>query len=137
MLIRVEQKQFQAWLEVSYILLNIPISGQEFFERDVANLKTKMSLGTAEFPHNWFLMGSQDEKRCFYITGYCYHDIYFYARNDVISDILVSESTGDAERILVIGMNINKENCPYSILGCRLSAESFDNKYLKMISAHD
>lgn len=135
MLIRIEQKQFQAWLEVSYILLNIPISGQEFFERDVAELKTKMHLGTAEFPHNWILMGSQDEKRRFYIAGYCYHDIYFDARNDVISDILDSESTRDAKGILVIGMNINKENYPYSILGCRLSAELFDNKYLKMITS--
>lgn len=137
MLTRMEQKQFQSWLEMSYLLLNIPIAGQEYFERDIAELKVNMLKGSTEFPHNWILMGSQDEKRRFFIAGYCYHDIYFDARNDVINDILDDESTMNAKGMLVIGLNIDKEHYPYSILGCRLAVELFDNKYLKMIKTEE
>lgn len=131
---RMEEKKFQSWLEMSYLLLNIPFSGQELFERDILELKKKMLSGSAEFPHNWILMGSQDDERRFFIAGYCYHDINFEARNDVIRDILDSESTKNAKGMLVIGINIDKEHYPYSILGCRLDAELFDNNFLKMTS---
>jgi len=79
-------------------------------------------------------MASQDKERRFYISGYCYEDIYFEERNDAISDILHSEEANSAKGVLVIGMNIDKDQYPYSILGCKLSAELFDNKYLKMIN---
>ncbi|WP_104384144.1 hypothetical protein [Sphingobacterium sp. HMA12] len=134
-LTRIEDRKFQSWLEVSYILLNIPISGQEHFEKEVNALKQKIHAGRAEFPHNWILMSSQEEKRRFYIAGYCYVNIYYDERNDAISDILHSEETNDGKGVLVVGMNIDKEQYPYSILGCRLSSKLFDNKYLKMVNA--
>jgi hypothetical protein len=134
MLTRIDKKQFQYWLEISYILLNIPIEGQELFEHDITKLKQKMLEGSEELPHNWILMSSQDEERRFYIAGYCYHDIYSDARNDVILDILDDESTKSRKGKLVIGMNIDKGHYPYSILGCQLAAELFDNNFLKMIS---
>jgi hypothetical protein len=133
---RAESKKFQQWMETSYVMLNIPISGQKLFEEDLNNLKEKISTGKAEFPHNYILMGSQDEKRRFYVVGYCYQDIYYDERNDVMNNILDMESTKDAKGMLVISMNIDKKHYPYSILGSHLSSELFDNKYLSMISAN-
>ncbi|MGJ1382691.1 hypothetical protein [Sphingobacterium siyangense] len=134
-LTRIEERKFANWLEVSYILLNIPISGQEHFEKEVKELRQKIHAGKAEFTHNWILMASQDTERRFYISGYCYEDIYFDERNDAMSDILHSEEANNAKGVLVIGMNVDKDQYPYSVLGCRLSAELFDNKYLKMVNA--
>ncbi|WP_343588200.1 hypothetical protein [Flavobacterium sp.] len=133
---RAESKKFQQWMETSYIMLNIPISGQKLFEEDVNSLKEKILTGKAEFPHNYILMGSQDEKRRFYVVGYCYQDIYYDERNDVMNNILDMEATKDAKGMLVISMNIDKKHYPYSILGSHLSSELFDNKYLSMISAN-
>lgn len=133
---RAESKKFQQWIETSYVMLNIPISGQKLFEEDLNNLKEKISTGKAEFPHNYILMGSQDEKRRFYVVGYCYQDTYYDERNDVMNNILDMESTKDAKGMLVISMNIDKKHYPYSILGSHLSSELFDNKYLSMISAN-
>lgn len=133
---RAESKKFQQWMETSYIMLNIPISGQKLFEEDVNSLKEKILTGKAEFPHNYILMGSQDEKRRFYVVGYCYQDIYYDERNDVMNNILDMEATKDVKGMLVISMNIDKKHYPYSILGSHLSSELFDNKYLSMISAN-
>ncbi|MCX2492989.1 hypothetical protein OQX63_05865 [Pedobacter sp. PF22-3] len=132
-LLRIEEKQPPTWLEASYMLLNIPIDGQQEFEKLVDDMEEKMHRGTAEFPHNWILLETAEKQRKFVIAGYGYHDHLKDARNDVMGDILYDKTMEGAKGKLVIGMNIDKTHYPYSVLGSWLSSELFDNKYLKMV----
>lgn len=50
-----------------------------------------------------------------------------------MGDILYDKTIEGAKGRLVIGMNIDKTQYPYSVLGSWLSSELFDNKYLKMV----
>ncbi|MDB5128339.1 hypothetical protein [Mucilaginibacter sp.] len=128
-----EKRRVQSWLENSYILLNIPIEGQEVFEEQIDLIKKKMENGTADYPHNWSLMGSSEENRRFLIAGYLYSDKVAYERREVMEDIIFHEQNDEAKGIMVIGRNIDQSHYPYSLLGCRLSAELFDNRYLQMV----
>lgn len=132
-LLRLEEKQFQTWLESSYVLLNIPIDAQQEFERLVDDQEKKMHQGKAEYPHNWILLGTAEKERLFVIAGYSYHDHLKGARNDVMGDILYADTMKGVKGKLAIGMNIDKTHYPYSVLGCWLSSELFDNKFLKMV----
>jgi len=134
-LLRLEEKQIQTWLETSYVLLNIPIDAQQEFERLVKEMEAKMHRGKAEYPHNWILLGTAEKRRQFIIAGYCYHNNLKDARNDVMGDILYDKTMDGAKGKLVIARNIDKEDYPYSVLGCWLSSELFDNKYLRMVGS--
>lgn len=134
-LLRLEEKQITTWLETSYVLLNIPVDAQQEFERLVDKQEKNMHSGKAEFPHNWILLGTAEKHRQFVIAGYSYHDHLKDARKDVIGDILYDKTMEGVKGKLVIAMNINKSHYPYSILGCWLSSELFDNKYLKMVGS--
>jgi len=129
-----EHKKVEFWLENSYIMLNIPIEGQEIFEEEIEKIRVRMENGTAEFVHNWSFMGSSEENRRFLIAGYLYSDEVAYERREILEDILFHKDNEEAKGMLVIGKNIDKDHYPYSILGCRLSAELFDNKFLSMTS---
>ncbi|MBB6270577.1 hypothetical protein HDF26_001004 [Pedobacter cryoconitis] len=130
-LLRLEEKQFKTWLETSYILLNVPIDGQEYFERLVDEQEKKMHSSTADFPHNWILLHTAEKDRQFVIAGYSYHDHLKEARDDVMGDILYDPNMDGAKGKLVIGMNITRPHYPYSVLGCWLSSDLFENRYLK------
>jgi len=132
MLTGMETRRPQSWLENSYILLNIPIEGQEIFQQQVADLKKKILKGKAEFVHNWILMGSAEEERQFAVAGYCYQDKYFDDRNAIMGDILDDKRIANTKGSLVIGINIEKNHYPYSVLACKLSTTLFDNKFLRM-----
>ena len=73
----------------------------------------------------------------FTIAGYGYHDHLKEERHAVMGDILYDENMNDAKGKLVIGINIDKTHYPYSVLGCWLSSDLFDNRYLKMLRKND
>lgn len=137
MLYRIEERQKPTWLETSYVLLNIPLDGQEAFEELVGEMKDKMRKGTAEFPHNWIFLQTSEKSRQFTIAGYGYHDRLKEERDNVMGDILYDENMKDSKGKLVIGMNVDKTHYPYSVLGCWLSSDLFDNRYLKMLRKKD
>ncbi|WP_307531032.1 hypothetical protein [Pedobacter sp. W3I1] len=137
MLIRLEEKQFQTWLETSYILLNVPIDLQQYLEKFVDEQEQKMHNGKAEFLHNWILLETADKERQFTIAGYSYYDRLREERDDIMGDILYDARMDGAKGKLVIGMNIDKPHYPYSVLGCWLSSELFENRYLKNIKADE
>lgn len=131
MLLRLEEKQFQTWLETSYILLNVPIDGQEYLEKFVDEQEQKMHNGKAEYLHNWILLETAEKERRFAIAGYSYFDSLREERDAVVGDILYDARMDGAKGKLVIGMNIDEAHYPYSVLGCWLSSELFENRYLK------
>jgi hypothetical protein len=137
MLNRLEERQKQTWLETSYVLLNVPLDGQETFEELVNDMKNKMRKGSAEFPHNWIFLQTFEENRKFTIAGYGYHDRLKDERDGVMGDMLYNENMKDAKGKLVIGMNIDKTHYPYSVLGSWLSSDLFDNRYLKMLRKNE
>ncbi|ANH81185.1 hypothetical protein A8C56_09500 [Niabella ginsenosidivorans] len=132
-LYRLEEKKPQPWLEVSYILLNASIDIQKQFEIFINEMKNKMLKGIAEHPHNWILLETAEEDRQFVIAGYGYHNHLRKDRDDIIYDILDDKKANDAKGVVVIGMNVDKNHYPYSILGCRLAPELFDNRHLAML----
>jgi hypothetical protein len=137
MLERIEKRQQQTWLETSYVLLNCSFEIQQEFERLINLTKRKMHNGKADYPHNWILLETAEKERKFTIAGYCYHNHLREDRDDIMGDILYDKSMDDAKGKLVIGMNIDKLHYPYSVLGCWLSSELFDNKYLKLFKASE
>ena len=134
MLIGMEERQPQSWLANSYILLNIPVAEQVIFKKQVDRLKKQVQTGKAANIHNWILMASAEEKRQFAIAGYCYEQKYFDERDLIMGDILEDARIANAKGKLVIGMNVQKDHYPYSVMACNLSTHLFDNKFLKMTS---
>lgn len=133
MVTRLEEKQLSMWAENSYILFNIPIDAQMKFEKLINKLKAKVVAGKAEFRHNWIAMASSEEERQFYICGYCYQSQVRDERDTIMSNILSDSGMDQAKGKLVIGINIDEEHYPYSVLGCYLMSELFDSKFIGMV----
>ena len=134
MLLRMEEKQTETWLETSYVLLNVSLEIQEHLELMLKDLEKKLRQGKAPQVHNWILLETADKDRKFFIAGYQYQERYREERNGVINDIFDDERMKGAKGRVVIGRNIDKDHYPYSVLVSWLDPQLFDNEYLGMVA---
>lgn len=128
---RLEQKQPDNWLEMSYILNNVQYEDQQIFQKMADELAKKVKNGKAELRHNWVLLETGETKRHFAISCYFYNDKFKNERDDIIGEILNDEDIKDFKGKLVIAINVDKQHYPYSVLGYKLSPELFENRFLK------
>lgn len=120
-------RRIQGWVATGYILLNSTKEDQEEFERNCKILKRKINKGNARQAHNWVVFESGPERRKYIIVGYPYTISVIETRNEIISKIIEDEYTEGARGVVVIGMNLNSDDYPYSIVATKYATNFFDS----------
>jgi hypothetical protein len=115
------------WVETAYILLNSTKEDQERFIKALDILKRRIQKGTTEKPHNWVNFLSGPPRRRYSIVGYLYTTEDKKLRNDIIATILNQESSDGIRGVVVIGVNLNRSDYPYSVLAGKLDTNLFDD----------
>jgi hypothetical protein len=123
---KLSNKKPKNWLETSFILLNSTKKNQEKFEKTLEGLKKRIRTGKVDKKHNWvtFLFGPK--RKSFAVIGYPYITINKEERNNIIMNIFHSEEVKNSKGSVIIGINVNKEDYPYSILAGRLDTQLFN-----------
>lgn len=116
----------QNWLETSFILLNTTKEDQEKFEKLLEKLEDRIKTGKVDEKHNWVAFLSGPERRRFLIIGYPYITYDKEERNNVMKSILDSEDAKNTRGAVIIGININRDDYPYSVLASWLTTDLFD-----------
>lgn len=123
---KLSNKKPKNWLETSFILLNSTKKNQEKFEKTLGGLKKRIRTGKGDKKHNWvtFLFGPK--RKSFAVIGYPYVTINKEERNNIIMNIFHSEEVKNSKGSVIIGINVNKEDYPYSVLAGRLDTQLFN-----------
>jgi hypothetical protein len=126
LLVTISSRKTVGWMETCFILLNTTKEDQKVFENNFEKLKKLIKKGNVEKPHNWVLFLSGHERRRYAIIGYPYTTNNKELRNTIMAQILDDEKTKQTRGIVIIGMNIERSEYPYSVLARRLSTDLFD-----------
>lgn len=124
-------KRMEGWMETSFVLLNTTKEDQEEFEKKYKKLIRLVLEGKMEKPHNWVLFLSGPKRRRYAIAGYPYTATDKKLRNNIMSQILEEESVKKSRGAVVMGVDMNHLNYPYTVLARRMSTNLFDTLTLK------
>ncbi len=120
------ERQTEGWMETCYILLNSTKEEQLNFKRNVNALKKQILRGRMKNAHNWVVLGSGPERRRYIIVGYPFTTHERGLRNNIMAQIFEETEAENARGVVVIGIDLNKDFYPYSVLARRASTELFD-----------
>jgi hypothetical protein len=124
-LLRLSTKKPKNWIETSFILLNTTKTDQIKFEQGLKGLIKRINSGDVEKKHNWAELDSGPEKRKFMIVGYPYNTRDKEERNAMIGTIINSADSRKIKGIVVIGIDLNRNDYPYSVLAGKLDTNLF------------
>jgi len=124
---QIHKRRPQNWVETAYILLNSAKEDQEKFIKSLDILKERIRKGRTEKPHNWVSFLSGPPRRRYSIVGYIYTTEDRELRNSIMSTILQQESKDKIRGVVIIGINLNRSDYPYSVLAGKLDTDLFDD----------
>ncbi|WP_263360835.1 hypothetical protein [Flavobacterium collinsii] len=133
-LARLESSKKQMWLENSFLLLNIGYEEQQQFEIMIKELIDRIKKGQTTDPHNYIEFNNNTPQRRYVLIGYPYKNEQLDQRNGIIQDILSNEEKADVKGMLLIGINIDKDQYPYSVMASIMTPELFDSEFTGMVS---
>ncbi len=122
----ISTRRTEGWVETGFVLLNTTVEDQEKFERAVGTLLARIRDGKANLRHNWVMWTSGPERRRYVIVGYPYATRDKRERNGVIAHILEETEVKKARGAVVIGLDLNSANYPYSVIARRTATDLFD-----------
>ena len=117
---RLSYKKPDRWVETSFILLSTIKNDQIEFEKSTKELIERIRKKQVDKKHNWVALSTGPEKRKYLIIGYPYDLQDREERDSVIGTIIDSADFTKIRGIVVIGININRADYPYSILAGKL-----------------
>lgn len=82
--------------------------------------------GKVKNKHNWISFLSGPKIRRYLIVGYPYITKNKEERNNVIQQIINSDEAKNVRGIIIIGVNIDTKDYPYSVLAGKLETNLFD-----------
>lgn len=123
---RIAERKNDGWIETSFILLNSTKEDQQKFEHGLNKLKPKVLRGKVLKPHNWVVFLSGPERRRYVIVGYPYITEDKEMRNTIMDEIIHHDSTKNTRGVIVIGINMKRNDYPYSVLARKLDTDLFD-----------
>jgi hypothetical protein len=126
LLVGISSRREAGWIESCFVLLNTTKQDQEKFELEFSKLKSRILKGDVEKKHNWILFISGPERRRYVIAGYPYLHTDRVERNGIMSQILDEERIQKARGAVIIGVDIERNDYPYSVFAQRLSTDLFD-----------
>ncbi len=113
---RVCLKRPKRWTELGFILLNSTKEDQTTFEYEMFCLRSRVKTGRVEHKHNWVTFLSGPEKRRYLIAGFPYKRLARTVRNSVMQDIFASEQRNQTRGAVCIGVNVETNEYPYSVI---------------------
>lgn len=131
LLYTISDRKTEGWVETGFILLNLTIEDQTEFEAKFKELMLKIGNGQVTKPHNWVAFLSGPERRRYLIAGYPYTTTQKEERNGVISEIISDENTQYMRGSVVIGVQMNRLDYPYTVLARHASTNLFDTLTLE------
>jgi len=85
-----------------------------------------VARGTLRKAHNWLVFSTGPERRRYLIAGYPYTTKDKELRNSVMRDIVSDNNFGQARGAVVIGVQVERLDYPYSVLARRANTDLFD-----------
>ena len=122
---------FAGWVETGFILLNSTKEDQAKFESMFKELMVRTKKGKVDKRHNWVVFASGPDRRLYLIAGYPYTKTELDVRNEIIGEIISDENFGNARGCVVIGVQMDRLDYPYSVLARRASTNLFDTLTLQ------
>jgi len=113
----VERKP-ERWLEMGFILLNVPKNDQEKFERKLTRLKKMIRKGSVKHKHNWIFLKTIPKQRSYYVVGLPYTTRNREEKNNLIRFILTEERTRnkDSRAGICIAVFYKHSEYPYGTI---------------------
>lgn len=131
LLLSISDRKMDGWVETGFILLNSTKEDQAKFEGMFKDLMLRIKKGEVDKLHNWVMFASGPERRRYLIAGYPYMTTEKDVRNGVMREIISDENFGKARGCVVIGVQMNRLDYPYSVLARRASTNLFDTLTLQ------
>jgi hypothetical protein len=131
LLLTISDKKTEGWVETGFILLNSTKEDQAKFEGMFKKLMLRIKQGKADKLHNWVMFASGPERRRYLIAGYPYTTTEKNVRNGIMGEIISDDNFGKARGCVVIGVQIDRLDYPYSVLMRRASTNLFDTLTLQ------
>jgi len=122
-LLRLSMKKPTNWVETSFILLNTTKGDQENFEKRMNELIKRIRRKKVEKEHNWVTFVVGPDRRKYWIVGYPYDIRDREERNAVIGTIIHSVDSDKIKGVVVIGIDLNRTDYPYSVLAGKLDTK--------------
>jgi hypothetical protein len=119
-LTRLSTKKPANWIETSFIMLNTTKNDQNVFEQKVKKLTKRIMGGKVEKKHNWVEFHCGPKERKFLIVGFPYNTKDKEERNTVIGTIIEGMDSTRIRGVVVIGVDLNRNDYPYSVLAGKL-----------------
>jgi hypothetical protein len=126
LLLTISNRKMAGWVEIGFILLNSTKQDQEKFEGMFKELMLRIKNKKVDNPHNWVVFASGPERRRYLIVGYPYTTTDKDVRNGVLEEIISDENFDKARGCVVVGVQMDRLDYPYSVLACRASTNLFD-----------
>lgn len=127
----ISERKTDGWVETGFILLNSTKEDQKKFESMFKELMVRIKKGKVDKLHNWVMFASGPERRRYLIAGYPYTTTEINVRNGVMGEIISDENFGKARGCVVIGVQMDRLDYPYSVLARRASTNLFDTLTLQ------
>lgn len=121
----IDKRKKKNWVVNSFILLSTTFEDQKEFESRFNEMKKLIKKGKAPHKYNWVIFLSGPQKRRHLITGFPYTETDKKSRDDMMYTIMSSDYARGTLGTLCIGQNINSNEYPYSVLGCRINNKLF------------
>lgn len=107
----------QRWLEIGYILLNVPWEDQVKFEKELKKLVNNTCSGKMELQHNWSVLITPPKERAYFIAAFPYIVVDRKERKNLLGHILQEGITShNVLGGICIGTSIVDPKFPYNIL---------------------
>lgn len=126
MLVTLAYRKKPGWITRSCVLLNSAKADQEVFEHKLRKMKSRVKSGRVIHKHNWLIFMSGPENRRFGIVGYPYTITDREEMRNCIADILSDPQMEKSRGAVVIGLDLNHNDYPYSIMASTRCLNLFD-----------
>lgn len=116
------------WADISFVLLNVAKSDQIKFESMFKALSKKVKKGSSH-KYEWVSLRTSPDQRSFFIAAFPYINLDTNERNNVLAEIINSKEAEGVKGVIVIGVNIDSKDYPYSVIGGKWENDLFDAKF--------
>ena len=113
-------------LDMALVLLNVPYDDQKHMERQFEKLRDRVRRKRGEEPRTWVRLLTTPAERQFCVALYPYLSAYRAKRDEVIADFLGGDDAQESRGAVCVGVNLDQEDVPYSVLALTPEPDLFD-----------
>lgn len=124
---RIETRQFDRWTEIGCVLLNFAYDEQTKFEKSFNQIKKNVSKFWQLPDHtNMCILMNETIPERGAVTAFAYKCIDREKRNRIMKNtVREAMSISDVNRVVVIGVDVELNDYPYSIAACHINEDKY------------